>query len=197
MKLVVGGAVAVAAGRTDAACLAACSQGEAAALGALFDRHHAGVRRFVAGMACVDASDLDDIVQTTFIAVWQAAKHYRGDAQVRTWLFGIAHNVVRHHVRSAARRRVLSLAFLRNPTLPSGPRAVDEAMSAKQQHEQLRAALAALPFDLRTAFVLCDIEGFSGVDAAAVLSVPPGTLWRRLHTARQKLRVALWSEGGA
>jgi RNA polymerase sigma-70 factor (ECF subfamily) len=53
------------------------------------------------------------------------------------------------------------------------------------------AALAKLPFDLRAAFVLCDLEEMSGADAAAALDVRPGTLGRRLFEARRALRAAV------
>jgi RNA polymerase sigma-70 factor (ECF subfamily) len=53
------------------------------------------------------------------------------------------------------------------------------------------SALAELPFDLRSAFVLCDLEEMSGADAAAALDVRPGTLGRRLFEARRALRAAV------
>jgi DNA-directed RNA polymerase specialized sigma24 family protein len=62
------------------------------------------------------------------------------------------------------------------------------------RHEALRRierVLEALPHDLRVAFVLCDLEGISGVDAARTLGVRPGTVWRRLHEARKELRARL------
>jgi RNA polymerase sigma-70 factor (ECF subfamily) len=48
-----------------------------------------------------------------------------------------------------------------------------------------------LPFDLRAAFILCDLEEMSGADAAATLDVRPGTLGRRLFEARRALRAAV------
>ena len=54
--------------------------------------------------------------------------------------------------------------------------------------ERLSAALDALPHDLRVAFVLCDVEEVPGVEAARALGVRQGTMWRRLHDARKRLR---------
>jgi RNA polymerase sigma-70 factor (ECF subfamily) len=53
---------------------------------------------------------------------------------------------------------------------------------------RLELSIAALPHELRTAFVMCELEDISGVEAARVLNWRPGTLWRRLHEARQALR---------
>ena len=57
--------------------------------------------------------------------------------------------------------------------------------------------VAALPYDLRVAFVMCDLEEMPGADAARAIGVPEGTLWRRLHDARKSLRVSLTEEGRA
>jgi RNA polymerase sigma-70 factor (ECF subfamily) len=67
-------------------------------------------------------------------------------------------------------------------------------MRAQQVH-RLAAALEDLPHDLRTAYVLCDLEDVPGVDAARVLGIRAGTLWRRLHEARRALRDAI-DDGG-
>ena len=111
---------------SDDALLAACAMGDAAALGALFDRHHAGVYRFIGRLSQTDPADLDDLVQTTFLTVQRSARKYRGRSTVRTWLFGIAVNVVRREARSRGRRRRLALAVSAEPT--SSPAAVDEML---------------------------------------------------------------------
>ena len=51
--------------------------------------------------------------------------------------------------------------------------------------------LAALPVALRECFVLCQLEGVSGPEAARALGIRPGTLYRRIHDARQRLRAAV------
>ena len=56
---------------------------------------------------------------------------------------------------------------------------------------RLEDQLGRLPEDLRVAFVMCDVEGVAGVEAARVLGLREGTLWRRLHFARKALRAAL------
>ena len=62
---------------------------------------------------------------------------------------------------------------------------------------RLRDALGELSHDLRAAYVLCDLEDVPGVEAARVLGVRAGTLWRRLHEARRALRDAIESPGSA
>ena len=173
----------------DAALVAACAVGDTAALGALFDRHHLAVYRFVARSAGLRHDELDDIVQSTFMQVMTSAAKFRGDSAVRTWLFGIATNIGRHHIRGEIRRRA-ALASVKERPASAAVSPQDNALR-QQQLKVLGRALAALPAEQRVAFVMCDLEEVRGVDAARVLGIREGTLYRRLHDARKALRAAL------
>jgi len=175
---------------SDEALLAACGVGDVAALGALFDRHHEAIYRLVSRLLRSEPSEIDDLVQTTFLEVWHAAARFAGRSSVKSYLFGVAANTVRHHVRNARRRRTL----LDSWPPPAHGAAPDDAVSRAQQVGRLAAALDTLPHDLRVAYVLCDLEDVPGVEAARLLDVRPGTLWRRLHEARRALRAAI--DGG-
>ena len=176
---------------SDEALLAACGVGDSAALGALFDRYHEAVFRLVSRLIRSEPHEIDDLVQMTFLEAWRSAKKYSGRGAVKSFLFGVAANTVRHHVRSARRRRD---AYADWPE-PSPAKQPDETAQQTEALERLAAALEELPIDLRTAYVLCDLEELPGVEAARVLGIRAGTLWRRLHDARRALREAI--EGGA
>ena len=176
---------------SDEALLAACGVGDPAALGALFDRHHEVVYRLISRLLRTEPAEIDDLVQTTFLEAWRAAKKYNGQGAVRSYLFGIAANTVRHHVRGAKRRRIA----LAEVPAPQAARAPDDAAIRAQQVGRLAQALEQLPHDLRAAYLLCDVEDVPGVEAARALGVRAGTLWRRLHEARRALRDAI-DEGG-
>ncbi|MEO8705414.1 MAG: RNA polymerase sigma factor [Kofleriaceae bacterium] len=175
---------------SDEALLAACAVDDAAALGGLFDRHHVAVYRLISRLLRTEPSEIDDLVQTTFLEAWRSARRYSGKGSVKSFLFGIAANTVRRHVRSAQRRRT-AIADWQPPAAASAP---DDALARARQVELLGLALDQLPHDLRAAYVLCDLEGVAGVEAAKMLGVRAGTLWRRLHDARRALRAAI--EGG-
>ena len=81
------------------------ASGEEAGLSGLFERHVAAVYRFLASMAAIDERDLDDLVQATFVEVFASASRFRGGSTVRTWILGIAYNMMRRHVRRTSRRR--------------------------------------------------------------------------------------------
>ena len=174
---------------SDATLLAACALGDGSALGVLFDRHHRAVERFAGRLTYCDAEELADVVQTTFIEVNKAAKSFKGKSSVKTWIFSIAANVARHHVRGEMRRRAMLAEVSSRPAPMSG--APDDAAAHRQLLERLREALAALPRELRETFVLCDLEEVPGAEAARAMGVREGTLWWRLHEARKRLRASV------
>lgn len=174
---------------SDDALLAACAVGDAAALGALFDRYHTDVHRFLGRMSGTDERDLDDLVQTTFLQLQRSAAGYGGRSTVRSWIFGVAANVVRHHVRAEVRRRTLAAGLVLEP-LPANSSPA-EAIQERQLLAQVVEAQQELPHDLRVVFMMCDLEDVPGAEAARALGLREGTLWRRLHEARRALRAAL------
>lgn len=170
---------------SDEALLAACALGDSAALGALYDRLTPHVWRFLSRMAGDRVAELEDLVQATFIAVHRSAANFRGSASVRTWVFAIASNVTRRHLRDELRRKAALERLSKLPVSPQGP---DESVEQEQLLRRMRDALSALPYHLRVSLVMCELEGIPGREAASVLSIPTGTLYRRVHEARQALR---------
>jgi RNA polymerase sigma-70 factor (ECF subfamily) len=177
---------------SDQALLAACATGDRAALGVLFDRHRDHVYRFLARLRFRDPRDLEDLLQATFLEAQRSAKRFKGQASVRTWLMAVAANLARHHMRAESRRRS---AMERLGVIPRpGPDSPAEEAERRQDSVRLAAALAGLSDHLRVPFVMCDLEGVATDQAAQVLGLRMGTLWRRLHEARKALRRAVEKE---
>ncbi|MEJ7596472.1 MAG: RNA polymerase sigma factor [Kofleriaceae bacterium] len=178
---------------SDEALIAACGAGANAALGALYDRHAPAVRRFLARLSGTDDRDLDDLVQATFEVVVGAAKKFDHRSTGRTWLLGIANNTARHHVRTEVRRRRLVEEATAGATRGESADPRSEA-AQHQRAARLQEAILALPLKLREAFVLVYLEGLPGAEVARMLDAREGTIWKRLHEARAKLRVVLEGE---
>lgn len=161
--------------------------GDIGALGELYDRHHEGIRRFVARATC-DAEDVDDLVHATFLEAARSAERYDGRASCRPWLVGIAATLLRRRRRSFGQlfNALSSLRGLRAAS--SDPR---PALHARGDVER---ALARLTEVKRVTLLLAEVEGLSCAEIAAAMGVPIGTVWTRLHAARRELRVAL--DGG-
>lgn len=173
---------------SDRALVAAIAEGDQAALGALYDRFQRDIYRFIAHLIRGD-SLVDDFVQNTFLEAHRSAPRFRGDSAVKTWLFGIAANLVRQHRRTEQRREKasVSLASLPNAPAPSP----SEALTIEQQRHLLAAAIVMLTPALREIYVLCVIEEMPGKEAAAALGIREASVWRRLTDAREALRTAI------
>jgi RNA polymerase sigma factor (sigma-70 family) len=174
---------------SDEALLAACGTGDAAALGALFDRFHEAVYRFAGRLATTDELSRDDLVQATFLELRRTAASFRGTSSVRTWILGVAANVARHALRGERRRRARQAAYL--DLASSAPVQLEEQVEQRRLLARVEQVLATLPRDQQIAFILCDLEQLPGGEVARVLDIPEGTLWRRLHTARRAMREAI------
>lgn len=172
---------------TDEALLAACAVGDTSALGALFDRFNNDVYRFLTRRLPNQTADVDDLVQTTFLTAFRSAHGFRRGAKVRTWLLGVSVNVLRHHLRAQGRRENLVSAVSAAPAMAHSLPA-DDLADRNKLMARVSLALRALPEDLHVVFVLCDLEQIAGTEVATALGVPPGTVWRRLHDARRRLR---------
>lgn len=166
----------------------ACGTGDSAALGELFDRFHQTVYRFLSRYLGPRNPDLDDLVQATFLEVRRAAPRFRKESAVNSWIVGIAVNVARHYLRSETRRRAALRSSELQPTCADG---TPESKTAHSEFlQRLQQSILELPEHLRAAFVMCELEGVPGTEAARLLSVREGTLYRRLHDARKLIRQA-------
>jgi RNA polymerase sigma-70 factor (ECF subfamily) len=169
---------------SDADVLARTAAGEIGAMGALYDRYHERVRRFLR-RATSDAHDVDDLVHATFLEAARSAARYDGRPSCRPWLLGIAAQLLRRRGRSFARLVAVlsSLAPLRATIGDPGP--------VLQAKTDLERALARLSEPKRLTLLMAEVEGLSCGEIARALDVPIGTVWTRLHAARRELRRSL------
>ena len=173
---------------SDADLVQSVARRNKAAMEELFERHHERVHRILARLRSVDAVDVDDLVQSTFIEVQRSAARYSGQSAVGTWIVAIAVNVMRHHVRGEVRYRTALANRCREAPSTSTTGSPFEECSNRQSMARLAYAFDRLGRELKEAFLLCDVEGLRGTEVARALDLPEGTVWRRLHEARMNLR---------
>ena len=165
----------------DAALLRGVSEGSERAFNRLVDRHQQAVRTFLRKLAGPNA---DDVAQEVFIAVWQRAHRFRGDANVRSWLFAIAWRKAKDSQRRWFRRA-------RRETEWGDATAIEALPMTDEIRFALAQALAALPLDQRAAIMLCLAHGFTHAEAAEVLQLPLGTVKSHVSRGREKLRALI------
>lgn len=172
--------------------LARARAGDSAAQRALFDLHKDRVAAQIQRMTG-DPTVVDDLLQEVFIAAFASLQSFRGDSQIRTWLYRIATNKVRNWWDSTRRRRrrehVASELPLEERASPH------EDLEAREHRERLYQALGELPAKLREAFVARIIEGMSLQDASEAFDVPVSTISYRTRRAEELLCRALGLPG--
>lgn len=174
----------------DAELLSRAAAGNELAFRALLGRHDATMRAVARRFsdARVEAAD---IVQEATLCAWQAARTFRGDSEVRTWLLGITLNVCRR----SRRRRADEPAAL-------DPLEGHHLVAAAEEphpvtvdlHLRLRRALRGLATEDREVIVLRDMVGMSGAETAVALEISVAAMKSRLHRARLALKREV--EGG-
>jgi RNA polymerase sigma-70 factor (ECF subfamily) len=175
----------------DRSLLAASAAGDRDAFGQLVVRHRASVFR-LARMLVRDADGAEDVLQQTFLSAWRAARQYRGDASVRTWLLTITRNHALSRRRSRAREPIdpTPLDELGVRAGWGGPNP-EQLASLAEERARLKAALARLSPDDQAMLTLRDLEGLSGEEAAAVTGLSVAAMKSRLHRARMALAAHL------
>ena len=131
-------------------------------------------------------TDYEGVAQEVFLAAFRNLASFDPKRSAfSTWLFTIARNRCRNEL---ARRRPVVGTELPDVVDPRSP---ERAASEAELFRQLDAALDALPFEQRSAFVLTQLQGFSYEEVGRIEGVGVGTVKSRIARAREKLRLLL------
>lgn len=157
----------------------------------VYDRHFGFVWRCLRALG-VGSAHLDDAAQEVFLAVHRGLPGFRGEAALRTWLYGIVHNVAFKQRRTAARKGRAEPLF--TEPIGAGPSPDEQAQDAQAAEFVARFA-ASLDDKKRDVFVLALVEGLTIPEVAEILGVPLNTAYTRLRSVRAELRAALERHG--
>lgn len=145
-----------------------------------------------------DAEEASDLTQETFLSALKAIQKFRGEADLKTWLFRIAVNESRNRFRWWKRRSREKTFSLDAPigesetpiheTMSGNSESPEENTLRMEREHRLKKALVALPEIFREVIVLCDIEGLSYEEIAKTLEINIGTVKSRIARGREELR---------
>jgi RNA polymerase sigma factor (sigma-70 family) len=137
--------------------------------------------------------EAEDLAQQALVEATQHIHRFRGEAEVSTWVHGIALNLARNHLSRSPQRRMVfeSDEILEESESPNSD-PCDKAIQ-RQALVQLSEALRSLPEGSVRALMLVAVDGLSYEDAAAELGVPVGTIRSRVSRARAEVRHRLQS----
>ncbi len=139
-------------------------------------------------------SNLDDVVQETFVVAYRRQQDFEGRSSIKTWLYGIVFNVVRAHRRELGTKHPAAL-YAEQRADPEG--LIDGGDGPHEWATKREAArfvdefLQGLSQDQRDVFVLAELEQLSVPEAAKVLDAPLNTVYSRLRLARVEFTKAV------
>ena len=178
----------------DAVLMLRVKRGDRTAFAELVEKYRQPLFNFIF-RSLRDETETEDVAQNTFIQVWKSRDRYERTAKFSTWLFTIAANLARNHIRWRTRHPDVSLdaesgttGHSLAETLVSDRLAPREEALAAERAAAVRAAVHQLPADMREAIVLCEWEELSLAEAATVAKTTPKAIESRLYRARQILR---------
>ena len=199
------GKVAVAVGSpafavSDSDFVERLRSGDAEAFDTLITRYSGDIFSLLYRMT-EDPEEARDLTQETFLSALKAIKSFRGEAELKTWLFRIALNQSRNRFRWWKRRKRSETISLDRPlgegaatvadTIADDSETPEQAVLREERRQKLLAALGGLPEIFRETVVLCDIEGLGYEETARTLGISIGTVKSRLARAREQLRKRL------
>lgn len=164
----------------------------AGTFGWLFDQYADALHRYLARR--VGGATADDLLSETFLIALRRRHSYEpARAAVRTWLYGIATNLVRQHVRAELRELTLAAraASTRAVTDVGHDNLVADRVDAEVVARRLAGSLAALSAADRDVLLLVSLAGLNTGEVAEALDIPVGTVRSRLHRVRKQLRANL------
>ncbi len=177
--------------RSDQACVEAWRAGDAAAGEELFTRHFQAVSRFFRNKF---STGIDDLIQQTFVALVEGRERLRADRSFRSYLFGIAHNVMRAHLRALDRARQFDPASSSILELDPSPSTMH---AQKQEQRLLLLGLRRIPLEHQIVLELVYWEGLNAAEIAEVVGAPHSTVRSRIQRARTLLEEAIAGLGSS
>jgi RNA polymerase sigma-70 factor (ECF subfamily) len=182
--------MSVTAEPTDSELVSRMASGDREAFAALFRRYQAIIYRFTRQMLG-SREAAEDVTQDVFIALAQNARRFDpAMGSLTTYLYGIArHLVLQRNKRSRAHVEVEIDSVHTEGSAAFATATADpvEELSRSEMVAQLRLAILRLPIRYREVIVLCELNGLTYEEAAAVSGCPVGTIRSRLSRARQML----------
>jgi RNA polymerase sigma-70 factor (ECF subfamily) len=133
----------------------------------------------------------EEILQEVFLAVWEGANGFKGESQVKTWLFRIAHHQAVSWLR---RKREVLTSDGELPDRPVPPRTESQVITSWQT-DKVRMALDKLSPMHRAVLELAFFHEMSYAEIAEVLECPVGTVKSRMSYARRNLTGHLKAQG--
>ena len=168
-------------------------RGDKKAFSMLVEKYQRRLTRLLSRMVR-DQSEIEDIVQDSFIKAYRAINNFRGDSAFYTWLYRIGINTAKNHlVKLGKRPKAMNdieieeienfedAQDLRNLETPENSMATKEIIASVNQ------TIETLPDELKEAIQLREIDGLSYEEISDLMNCPIGTVRSRIFRAREAI----------
>lgn len=175
--------------RSDEELARAAKRGDAVAYDALA-RRYLRPAMALAWQYTRRVADAEDVVQEAFHRAVRALADYDDRRPFSAWFYAIVRNVARSAISKDGRRAALAPLTLVDEEPPAA------AIPDPVVTGDIERAVEALAPMQQACFRLCDVEGFTSVEASRMLGISEGTVRTHLHRARKRLRAAIDPQRG-
>lgn len=174
---------------SDRELLARIARGDTAAHRTVFDRYYARVTAFVRRRVR-DEGLCEEIVSDVFFEIWRGAEAFRGESEVHSWIFGIAHFKALSARRFQGQLKRAKVTPTENDALQRFADGTDpeQQLESRQEIRRLVRAIDLLPEGQADVLRLAFLEGRSYQEIARTLGISEGNVKTRVNRARGRLR---------
>lgn len=169
----------------DRELVARMRDGDGEALRLVIERYQQRVFHIVYGIIR-DGHEVEDVAQEVFLKVFQRISAFDERSRFYTWLYRVAANAAKDHLKKRRRRPAVPLE--EDAGIAALDRGPADGAAAAENRRIVRAAIGELPARYREVLTLRELEGLSYNEIADVLQLSMGTVESRLHRARERLK---------
>jgi RNA polymerase sigma-70 factor (ECF subfamily) len=168
-------------------------KGDKKAFGMLVEKYQRRLNRLLSRMVR-DQSEIEDIVQDSFIKAYRAINNFRGDSAFYTWLYRIGINTAKNHLVKLGKRpkamNEVEIEEIENfedaPDLRSHE-TPESTMMSSEIVASVNQTIEALPDELKEAISLREMDGLSYEEISDLMNCPIGTVRSRIFRAREAI----------
>ena len=160
----------------------------------LIERYAPMIYKYFRAME-LSSGQIDDLMNETFTAFWESIHQFQGRSSLKTWIYGIAHNIrSRHFTEKQKGLRALTKPFIerfKSFYAQNKHKTPEEELIIAESKQLVSIALKSMPISLREILVLRFMEELSLEETANILKIPTGTVKSKTHRAKEVLREKL------